>query len=79
MADFDAVCFIELLKTTRVSWAKQKSQKCKIGNFMRKNIIFAMRGPQIDNVLVKAVIDNVCTLPRFARTLVKQCIFQGGD
>ena len=39
----------------------------------------AIRGPQIDNVFVKAVIDNVCTLPRFARTLVKQCIFQGGD
>ena len=41
--------------------------------------VIAMRGPQIDNVFVKAVIDNVCTLPRFARTSVKQCIFQGGD
>ena len=41
--------------------------------------VIAMRGPQIDNVFVKAVIDNVFTLPRFGRTLVKQCIFQGGD
>ena len=41
--------------------------------------VIAMRGPQIDNVFGKAVIDNVYTLPRFARTSVKQCIFQGGD
>ena len=41
--------------------------------------VIAMRGPQIEYVFGKAVIDNVYTLPRFARTSVKQCIFQDGD
>jgi len=31
LADFDAVCFIELLKTTQVTWAKKIFSKVKIG------------------------------------------------
>ena len=38
--------------------------------------VIAMRRPQIDNVFGKVVIDNVYTLPRFARTSVKQCIYK---
>ena len=41
--------------------------------------VIAMRGPHRENEFGKVVIDNVYTLPRFARTSVKQCIFQGGD
>ena len=31
LADFDAVCFIELLKTTKVTWAKKNFSKVKNG------------------------------------------------
>jgi len=34
--------------------------------------VIVMRGPQRDNEFRKAVIDNVYTLPRFARTSEKQ-------
>ena len=44
MIDFDAVCFIELRKTARVSWAKNL-QKLKLTPKKRKNIISAMRRP----------------------------------
>ena len=46
LVDFDAVSFIELLKTVRVSSAKKKTHKSiKFAILWRKNIIFDMRGP----------------------------------
>jgi len=69
---------------------QNKSQKFKLATLWGKNIILtmrrpqidnefgkaviAMRGPQRDNKFGKAVIDNVYTLPRFARTSEKQWI-----
>ena len=67
---------------------KKISKSKELANFWGKNIIFAMRGPQRENEFGQAVIamrgphrengfgkvviDNVYTLPRFARTSERQ-------
>ena len=88
MTDFDAVFFIGLQKTTRVTWAKKNLKNIKLAILWGKNIILAMRGrqrenefgqaviamrgPHRENGFGKVVIDNVFTLPRFALTSERQ-------
>jgi len=90
LAAFDADFFIEKLKTTKVTWAKKILKSIKFAFLWGKNIILAMRGrqrenelgkavivmrkPQRNNGFGKAVIDNLYTLPRFARTSERQWI-----
>ena len=71
-----------------MAWLQPFENWPKLANFLGKNIIFAMRGPQRENEFGQAVIamrglhrenrfgkvviDNVYTSPRFARTSERQ-------
>ena len=50
MADFDAVCFIELLKTTKVTWAKKKFFQSKNWPQKRGKTLFLRCADLIESI-----------------------------